>query len=293
MTDKKAPEAPLAVFISKKVDGIDMGVASDGTAYLTGRAIADLCGVAASAVINRRAEWEEGKRATRFAKMLRAHGFEDDEELRLRLAVNRDAYSDKVATAFLEYYAFESTVKNDTALANFRKLVRGGLRLFIYRALGYDPSHSVPDDWRQFHDRLLLHTLPPGYFSVFKESADIVIASIGAGLPVDEKTVPDISIGKGWSSYWKAENLEDEHGPRKKHDHNYPDYFPQSASNPQEMHVYPIDALPDFRRWMERDYLPIAFPKYLEKRVKLGLMPPSAVEMVLTKVLPDGLPDSD
>ena len=42
------------------------------------------------------------------------------------------------------------------------------------------------------------------------------------------------------------------YGERVKFDHNYPSYFPQSASNPQEAWCYPEAALGEFRCWFRR-----------------------------------------
>jgi hypothetical protein len=71
---------------------------------------------------------------------------------------------------------------------------------------------------------------PDIYFSVFKEIADIFVTMIRGGASLGPSFVPDISVGQLWSKYWIAENLEILCGERKKYEHNYPLYFPQSAS---------------------------------------------------------------
>lgn len=91
------------------------------------------------------------------------------------------AYPDYVCLAILEYYAFEAgaNVKPE-AVQNFRQLAGMALREFIYTQLGYSPSARVPDSWSLFHDRvsLVFHTVPHGYFSVFKEMSDIIVTLI-------------------------------------------------------------------------------------------------------------------
>lgn len=269
-----------ALAAPKVIDGIEMGVLEDGTPYFTGRAVAALCGVAISTVIEQKAAWAAGKRDGKFARLLASTGFDEDE---LAVAIGLDggkrfdAYTERVVMAFLEYYAFE--LEKPEALRNFRALARAGFRLFVYTALGYDPAKSVPLPWREFHDRMQLHSTPSGYFSVFKEMADFILAAIRHGMRIDHRTVPDISVGQAWAKHWNDNNLEAKYGPRIKHPHNYPDYFPQSESNPQPMNVYPVEALGEFRRWMDKTYIP-------DGQIAKGTLPPSTAEILLTAVQP-------
>lgn len=82
--------------------------------------------------------------------------------------------------------------------------------------------------------------------------------------------MPDISIGIKWAEHWRNNELEQQFGERIAFSHNYPDYFPQAISNPQPAAAYPDLALPEFRRWLRADYLPFAFPKYLQGKAKKG-----------------------
>jgi hypothetical protein len=100
----------------------------------------------------------------------------------------------------------------------------------------------------------------------------------------DEHTVPDISIGMVWSKYWDKNQLSSRFGDRAKCPHNFPDYFPQAASNPQEISVYPVDALGEFRRWLQATYLPEKFPAYLQGKVAKGQIAASTVELLLAEV---------
>jgi hypothetical protein len=64
---------------------------------------------------------------------------------------------------------------------------------------------------------------------------------------------------------------------RMKYEHSYPEYFPQSASNPQLPNCYPDEALGEFRKWMRETYLPKHLPNYIGTKVKQGMIPgPSA-----------------
>jgi hypothetical protein len=61
---------PLKATIEREVDGVQMGVLSDGSTYLTASGLARLCGVARSAVITQGAKWLAGEREGRLARML-------------------------------------------------------------------------------------------------------------------------------------------------------------------------------------------------------------------------------
>jgi len=289
----KKPPDKLSIQVTKVVNGLEMGVLSDGTAYFTGRALSNLCGVANSSISEATTAWGVDSKTTRLTKWLAAQGFSRD-----TLATPTDqpgvagnvkyAYQEDISQLILEFYALD--VGNPTALKNHRLLTRAGLRLFVYGALGYDPNNLVPPSWRQFHDRTLLVNAPAGHFSVFKESAPLIVAAIRAGLPVDDKTVPDISIGIAWAKHWKSKKLSDEFGEASKYDHNYPAYFAQAASNPQPMNVYPLRAIAEFRVWMEEKYIPEKFPAYIKGKVSQGLIPLSAAELFLAEITPKSLP---
>lgn len=288
MAKSKQLVIPQAVAVAKEINGIEMGILDDGMPYLSGRGVARLCGVVASAIIGQSQAWSAGKRDSRFAQKMIEEGYAG-EHLFIPIKAkggDTNAYPEEVCMAFLDYYAFEAQTSSPTARLNLRKLARGGLRLFVYSALGYDPRDQVPSAWRQFHDRTLLATVPAGYFSIFKEAAELVITSIRCGLPCDEHTVPDISVGVTWGKHWADNDLDITCGARIKHEHNYPDYFPQAASNPQDVWVYPVGALGAFRIWLQKEYLPEKFPRYLEGKMRKGVLAASSVELLIAQTPP-------
>jgi hypothetical protein len=276
--------------VSREVNGLEMGVMEDGTPFLSMRALTRLCGVSNAHLSDTAKAWLDGRpQGTKLGAFLLAAGVPEDRSLYSPITVPKAqgsvqyAFPDHVCQLVLEYYAFEADGRNATALQNHRLTSRAGLRLFIYSQLGYDPRDLVPQPWRQFHDRVTLISAPTGFFSVFKESSDFVIHAIRGGLPVDDKTVPDISIGLTWANYWQKNNLSEVFGQRIKHEHNYPDYFAQSASNPQPMWVYPLAALAAFRIWLQTEYVREKFPAYLTTKVSKGLLPASSAEIMLVE----------
>jgi hypothetical protein len=116
-----------------------------------------------------------------------------------------------------------------------------------------------------------------------------MIVTLGqAGLHIDEKFVPDISVGIAWSKHWKIENLDERFGARKKFEHNYPDYFPQSTSNPQEPWCYPEVALGEFRRWFRDSYIGEGkFTNYIEAKAKENALPVSFAQIAIAAYIRD------
>ncbi|WP_426195035.1 hypothetical protein [Massilia sp. DWR3-1-1] len=274
----------LGIEIQRDVNGIEMGVLENGIPYLTQRGLSGITGIARFAIQGITKEWEDhwndevlGKdRISFFKEYLNSKGF-NEPKLYLESAqggVTHFAYPDIVCMAFLEYYAFESKADNSMALENYRRFAAYGLRTFIYDALQYVPS----DKWKYYNDRvsLLKDSSPIGYFTIFKETTGLIVDLISADLTVNDKTLPDISVGQTWAAYWKENNLEASYGARIPYEHNYPDYYPQALSNPQKPNAYPDAALPTFRQWFRQSYLPTKFPQYILK--KANLLPGGASE---------------
>lgn len=291
------PQIPLLPVAETEVDGIQMGVLSDGTAYLTARGLARMCGTPHSVLSRLASGWQEERfkpRGRRIDEALASQGYSADSiSLRhVRNGVEELAFPDVVCMAILEYYAFDADNESRvTALANFRLLARSSFRLFIYNRCGYDPAKAIPQPWKTYHERILLNDqVPLGFFSVFREIADVVVHMIQANCPIDSHTMPDGSVGLAWSKHWVAVDGDSAFGVRQKHPHVFPDWFPQSAVNPVEAWIYPLAALGAFRVWLYESYLPVAFPKYIQGKVKSGTFLPSGAELLLTAVKRGALP---
>lgn len=264
----------LQIAVEREVDGVGMGVLSDGTPFLNIRGLARMCGVDHSNIIRITADWLETPlkaREQKIRELVRAQGADDEIAF---IAIVKDgtihhAIPSAVCMAILEYYAFEARTESDVAAKSYRILARKGFNDFIYAQVGYNPTGEGNIAWKQFHDRVGLsyHTVPDGYFSVFKEISSILVTMIRAGANLGNKFIPDISVGLHWVKYWTAENLEVLYGERKRYEHNYPDYFPQALSNPQPAYCYPDDALPEFRKWVREIYLVKRLPMYLNDKV--------------------------
>lgn len=284
---------PLGIEKEIEIDGIGMGVLTDGTPYLTARGLARMCGVDHAAIVRMTQNWgEPKKRERRIQEIIAQSGIvlaSPYIEIHL-LGTAHYAYPDTVCMAVLEYYAFEAEqVDRTKALHTYRFLARKSLEDFIYGQVGYDPRGAIPIAWQQFHDRVTAAYggVPNGYFSIFKEAADLIVTLIRGGADVGVHFIPDISIGIAWSKYWVGDDLDSRFGKREKYAHNYPQYFPQAMSNPQDAHCYPDAALGEFRRWMRETYLPDKLPTYLQKKVKEGALPASFAEMARLTFSPE------
>lgn len=280
----------LGIARQVEIDGVGMGVLSDGTPFLTQRGLARLCGIHHSGVRDITAEWSfdvPTPRANRIRDILKSHG-DSTETLYIPIQQRSGvfyAYPDVVCLAILEYYSFDAGANIQLqAQKNYRLLAGKALREFIYTQVGYDPKNQVPEQWRYFHDRVSLtyNSVPQGYFGVFKEIADMIVTLGQSGLHIDDKFVPDISVGQHWGRHWAAKSMDNAYGVRIKYDHNYPDYFPQSAVNPQEVWCYPEEALGEFRRWFREEYIGDGkFAKYIEGKVKDKALPVSFAQLAI------------
>jgi hypothetical protein len=274
-----------------EIDGIGMGVLSDGTPFLNQRGLARLCGVQNAHIGTISTEWgnEEKPRIAAIRAIL----------AKRRIALKSPhikvyhgtrqmlAYPEPVCMAVLEYYAFDAGPNiQPEAQQRFRWLAGRSLRDIIYTQLGYKPRSEIAEVWQQFHDRvsLVYDSVPRGYFCIFKEIADVMVTLINAGAPVGNSFIPDISVGQAWSRHWNENELHFKFGDRRKYEHHYPDYFPQAASNPQTPFCYPDAALGEFRRWMHETYLPSGLPVYLEKKVQSGEIDPRVSKIALTAI---------
>lgn len=290
-----SPQIPLdlGIEVQKDINGIEMGVLENGIPYLTQRGLATVIGTSRSTIQTITKEWEEnyqnevlGKdRISFFRNYLFEKGYQEN-KLHIETTSKGKthyAYPDIVCMAFLEYYAFEAKEISKTAIENYRKFASSGLKVFIYKALGYSPEQTKLDSWKHFHDRMDIthNAVPIGFWSVFKEIAVIIVPMIKSGIMISDKVVPDISVGKAWSDHWKNNNLNDKYGERIKYDHEYPPYYPQAKSNPQPSYAYPIDALGEFRKWLQNTYLRNKFPTYLLGQAQKGAISPQVFQTAI------------
>lgn len=267
----------IGIQVQKDVNGIEMGVLENGIPFLTQNGLAKISGAARSVIYDIAQEWAQhfddqvlGKNRYSWLRLYLSERGYNEPQLYIETKSAGQAhyaYPDIVCMAIIEYYAFEAQNKNQAALDNYRRLAAYGLQKFIYDALNYVPA----DRWRYFHDRvsILKDSAPDGHFIVFNEVTGLITDLITADLPVNDKTVPDISVGLAWGAYWKAQNLDAKFGARKEFEHNYPSYYPQASSNPQKPWAYPDAALPEFRTWFRHEYLPTKYPKYILSKTHL------------------------
>lgn len=282
--DGSQGELGLDDFDGARIDAFGMGVLSDGTPFLTQRGLAVLCGVQNAHIGTISAQWQEAVPKPRINKIrdILARNGHSPSRAHVEIKVGGRkifAYTEEVSLAVIEYYAFDAgQFCQSEARDNFRILAQKGFRDAIYESVGYKPTPSFDDRWKPFHDRVSLayDSSPDGYFSVFKESAEVTVVLGEVGIYTDDKLIPDISIGQAWSLHWSEKCLDDVYGPRKFYEHNYPAYFPQAVSNPQQPRCYPESALGEFKRWLREDYIRGGkFNKYIGNQVHARKIEPS------------------
>lgn len=271
------------IVAQKEVDGVEMGVLDDGTPFLSSRGLARLCGVVPSAILGWLPTFDPKSDKPRDRKLLEylaAHG-NDGTQLLIPTVVDGrqvNAHPDSVCIAVLEYYAYDDG--REQARQAYRRLAQRTLRDFIYTAVGYDPQQQLSVSWKNYYDRLMLNRIPQGFFSVFREMAELQVWAMQNGLPHDEHTVPDISVGQTWAHHWKDVAGDDLYGSRQKWPHTYPSTYPQSQAE-TDAWVYPLHALGEFRSWLQEVYLPQKYPVYIARKVRLGALTASTAQLLL------------
>lgn len=283
----------LGIDRERDVEGIGMGVLSDGTPYLSQRGLAALCGVQNAHIGTISAQWGDEiqkPRITTIRGIIMESGSNAD---RPHIEVSHKGvihfcYPAEVCLAVLEYYALDAGANiRPEARKNFRLLAGSKLKELIYSQVGYDPSGSVNEPLRRWHERIELNhqSAPSGYFSIFNEAHTVIYELIMAGAQISDKMVPDISIGQHWAKHWDVNDLGSRFGDREKFPHRYPKDHPQAKSNPQIANCYPLDALGEYRRWLQSEYLGKGkFKDYLKGKKEL---PPSVAQLAIERLAPN------
>lgn len=290
--DSNQPLLPLQIERERDVGGIGMGVLSDGTPFLTQRGLAVLCGVQNAHIGTISADWNQDPAKPRIAtirRLLLASGTTVTSPHIKVPGRSGDiyAYPDVVCMAVLEYYSYEAGQQcQPEALKNFRRLATRSLRELIYREVGYQPEPAIPLAWQQFHDRVTANhdSVPLGFFSIFKELADLIVTLIREGANFGPEFVPDISVGQHWGTHWTDNDFDAKFGVRRRYEHNYPDYFRQAATNPQPAYCYPNIALAEYRQWMHDIYLKDKLKPYLQAAERKGKLPPAFTDTALRAI---------
>ena len=270
---RQAPrQLPLDVKIrvEKSIDGIEMGVLETGLPYLTQTGLARMTGAGRATIFDLTKEWED-----KFSDLLIGKGRNDFlKEYLFRRGYNEPALYMKIVQRGWNYSSCLSRcrvygsarilrIRGAESQRNCNQEFSQSCKAMDFRNSFYDALQYVPiDKWKYFNDRvsILTDSTLPGYFSIFKEINGLIVDLINAGLPVDDRTLPDISVGQAWGKYWNENDLNSRYGPRIPYEHNYPSYYPQAKSNPQDAWAYLDAALPEFRRWFRIDYLSTKYP---------------------------------
>ncbi len=292
----------LELFAVKEIEsnGIQMGILNDGTPYLTLNGLSRFCGASTSVLSRLTTDWLDQRtkpRGSKIDKILRTKGLTLTSLYTTIQSngVEARAYPDRVCMAILEYYAFDAEspeFDNSIAKQRYRDLAEYSLKRFIYLSLGIDPENPLRSAWQCFQERLQLNAnIPFGFFSIFSEMADLTLRMINTGFNLGPASIPDISIGITWGKHWIKNNLSEKYGERTKHPHRYPDWFPQSRAGAVDAWIYPDDALGEFRRWLQKIYLPQKFPAYIESKIKDGAIPKVNAGNLLTQVKKPELPN--
>ncbi|MEB7342044.1 hypothetical protein [Enterobacter hormaechei] len=158
---------------------------------------------------------------------------------------------------------------------------------------GYNqPNHAViSSSWNVYQQRIIANdNIPIGYFSIFREMADLTVRLINSEFKLDPHSIPDISVGQRWAKYWKDTNMAQTCGERMLYAHNYPEDFPQSRGTQKEAYIYPNAALGTFRDWLYTTYVNVHLKTYLAGKVQQKALPAPQAEKIIEALQKPTLP---
>ncbi len=126
-------------------------------------------------------------------------------------------------------------------------------------------TQQLPNFYLRYVENL--HNIDKNYFSVISELFITIHAEfekIGYKIPnraIDGKQLmPDISVGKTFADYLK--NVKSEfYGKHKLYNHAFP-----NSKTVVEAKMYPVEALPTFRKFIYEKWIPEYAQKYFDKR---------------------------
>ncbi|MEG4149394.1 hypothetical protein [Microcoleus sp. Pol12B5] len=158
----------------------------------------------------------------------------------------------------LKYYAYKAKRTTEQAEQFYDAMSAVGIRTWIQQQLNWNPISSQAPYWYQ---RLMLflaqNKVPAGYFSIFQETITLVGDLESAGYVLPDNAIPDISIGKCWANYLRAERINP-NDVAISYPHQYPGWAKSVDAN-----AYPEELLPKFRKWFREAYRPTKLPNYL------------------------------
>ena len=128
---------------------------------------------------------------------------------------------------------------------------------------------QVPNFYIRYQDNF--HKIDRNYFSVISElfvTLNAEFEKVGYSIPdkgIDGKGMyPDISVGKMFSKYLQDTGSEYD-GSHKSYSHTFPD------GREFDCRMYPIEALPTFRKFVYDVWIPTQGPKYFKSKDPLAL----------------------
>lgn len=129
---------------------------------------------------------------------------------------------------------------------------------------------QVPNFYLRYQDNF--HKIDRNYFSVISElfvTLNAELEKVGYQIPNKgengKQIMPDISVGRMFSSYLKNTKSQF-HGSHKHYNHSFPD-----KRDDVEARMYPIEALPSFRKFIYEKWIPENAQKYFKERDPLAL----------------------
>jgi hypothetical protein len=146
-----------------------------------------------------------------------------------------------------------------------KAMLKAGVRVYLHTASGYTVT-SKPFQSPFWYARVIQflrdNKVPDGYWSVFRETMDLVAQFEAVGCVIPDNAVPDISVGKCWANHLRSEGIEP-NAIAIKYPHTYPWEDPRGT---RPANAYPDELLPRFRKWFKGIYRTENLTGYIKTR---------------------------
>jgi len=243
----------IGIRIQKEVDGLTMGILTDGEAYVSESSLAELCGVSQVVIDSIGQEWNAEPPTTRIAAIkmnLRAEGYTAPRAYVTAMwkGVKQRCYPSNICTSILNYFAFNAGPDcQETARESIRRI--NGTPT---------PGHDSPTG---------SDAMPPGFFDPDRMPFGLDLVELYR------------SIEQCWDQHWEAQKLGEKYGERSRN--------PEAESNPRAAQwFYPNASLAVFRAWVQHEYYAGGmFEAYLNEKVARGEIHPALAAHALTTIL--------
>lgn len=261
-------------------ENVGYGVTSNSVPFLTGKALADACGVDPSRIYEIRDSWNNVKQneAVKYIKNIYT---ENKADIPIspcsKLMYGKKPFyifDENAVLAFVEYFASEK--KNPKAKLFNRSLLKFAFRTIVFKKVGYDPKQEnppyLPANLKEIQAKKNNANPEKGileyHWIVVRAITEFVLDLWHMGYAVDAKVTIEGSVGYWWSKWVKANYPEIWENLETCTSRYAPDDLRGRGGVEFEALCYHEDYYFKFKHWLENVYKKTHFIYYTLEKIK-------------------------